>query len=647
MPTIPERMKQALAHHQAGRLAEAEAIYRDVLHEDPRQPHALHLLGVIAHQAGRHREALDLIGRALAAGPHPVFLSNLSAVHLALRQFDQAAAAALEAIRLNPAFADAHNNLGVALRELGRLAEAEAAFRAALQCNPRHADARSNLGAALHRQGRLPEALAVLREAVRLAPSHAQSHNDLGGVLLARGETEEAAGRLREALRLDPTCSDAHNNLGVALRDMGRIDEAMSYFREVLRLKPDSPTAHNNIGFTLEAQGHPCEALAEFQEALRLEPNNSMALLALSALSLADHYDFTDDELGRLEALASRPDLPDDERSRVHFALARAGDRAGAHGEAFAHYRRGNELRKATTALAGITYDAAAHCRLVDQLASVFTPDWFEQHRSFGSDSELPVFVVGMMRSGTTLAEQILASHPRVFGAGELSEVGRLVGALPGLIPGGRAYPECLAGLDTATARGLAERHLTRLHELGGGAARVIDKQPFNFQHLGVIATLFPRARVIHCRRDPIDTCLSCFVQYFGKPHPFALDLAHLGHYYREYERLMAHWRRVLPVPVFELHYEELTADQEAVSRRLVEFCGLEWDERCLRFHETRRPVRTASTLQVRRPMYRTSVGRWKRYEAQLGPLLDALGLSGPGAAVIGAEPTSPPRPQP
>jgi tetratricopeptide (TPR) repeat protein len=631
MPTSPELLNQALAHHQAGRLAEAEAIYRSVLRDEPRQPHALHLLGVIAHQAGRHGEARDLITQALAAGgPHPVFHSNLSAIYLALRRFDEAAAQAGAAVRLNPALADAHNNLGVALRELGRLAEAEAALRAALSRNPGHADARSNLGATLHRQERLPEALAVLREAVRLAPRHAQSRNDLGGVLLARGEAEEAAGHLREALRLDPALSDAHNNLGVALRDLGRIDEALDHFREVLRLRPDSPAAHNNIGFTLEAQGHPREALTEFQEALRLEPNDSMALLALSALSLADHYDFSEDELGRLEALAARPDLPDDERARVHFALARARDRAGEYSEAFAHYRRGNELRRHLAALAGFTYDPAAHHRLVDQLSAFFTPGWFQHARPFGSDSELPVFVVGMMRSGTTLAEQILASHPRVFGAGELSEIGRLVGALPGLLPGGRAYPECLAALDAPTAHGLGERLLRRLRDIGGAAVRVIDKQPFNFQHLGLIATLFPRARVIHCRRDPIDTCLSCFVQFFGKPHPFALDLAHLGHYYREYERLMDHWRRVLPLPLFELHYEELTADQEAVSRRLVEFCGLDWDERCLRFHETQRPVRTASTLQVRRPMYRSSVGRWKRYEAHLGPLLEALGDTRP-----------------
>ena len=626
MLTIAERMSQGVAHHQAGRLPEAEAIYRAVLQEDPRHPHALHLLGVIAHQAGRQREAIDLIGQALAAfGPHPVFHSNLSAVYLALRLFDEAAAHAREALRLNPAFADAHNNLGVALRERGRLAEAESAFRDALSIKPGHVDARSNLGAALHRQGKLSEALAILRGAIRLAPHHAQTQNDLGGVLLARGDTDEAVGHLREALRLNPALPDAHNNLGVALRDLSEIDEAMGHFREALRLKPASANARNNIGFTLEAQGRPDEALTEFKEALRLEPNNSMAMLALSALSLAGHYRFDEEEIRRLEALAARDDLPDDERSRIHFALARARDRAGDHNEAFAHYRRGNELRKGIAARAGFVYDPATHRRLVDQLSAVFTPAWFERMRPFGSDSELPVFVVGMMRSGTTLAEQILASHSQVCGAGELPEIGRLVSALAGRLPG-IDYPECLTGLDAATVRDLAEQHLRRLRQLSGVAERVIDKQPFNFLHLGLIATLFPRARVVHCRRDPIDTCLSCYVQYFGKPHPFTLDLAHLGHYFREYERLMRHWEQVLPVQVFELRYEELTADQEAVSRRLVEFCGLEWDERCLRFHESSRPVRTASTLQVRRPMYRSSVGRWKRYEAHLGPLLDALG---------------------
>ena len=252
MPTIPQRMQQAVAHHQAGRLAEAEAIYRAVMQDEPRHPHALHLLGVIAHQAGRHREALDLIGRALAAGgPHPVFHSNLSAVYLVLRP----------STRPSPTPARPSPQPGLRRRpqqprrrpaRAGRLAEAETAFRAALLFNPGHVDARSNLGAALHRQGQLPEALTVLREAVRLAPLHAQAHNDLGGVLLARGDTEEAPATSR-ALRLDPTWPTRTTTSAWPCATSSRIDEAMGHFREAIpRLKPDSPTAHNNIGFTLE-----------------------------------------------------------------------------------------------------------------------------------------------------------------------------------------------------------------------------------------------------------------------------------------------------------------------------------------------------------------------------------------------------------
>ncbi len=230
-----------------------------------------------------------------------------------------------------------------------------------------------------------------------------------------------------------------------------------------------------------------------------------------------------------------------------------------------------------------------------------------------------------MMRSGTTLAEQILASHPQIHGAGELDTLGRLAGSLPRRLATQIPYPECVAHLDAATARAVAADYLEVLKQHGGAAERVVDKMPLNFLGLGLIATLLPRARIVHCRRDPMDTCLSCFFRDFTTSFTFKYDLRDLGLYYREYERLMAHWRRVLPLPIFELQYEELTAAPEAVSRRLVAFCGLDWDERCLRFHETERPVRTASTAQVRQPMYQSAVGRWRRYEKHLGPLMAAL----------------------
>ena len=484
-------------------------------------------------------------------------------------------------------------------------------------------DARSNLGAVLMRQGHLPEALAHLREAVRIGPGHAQVHNDLGAALLARGEFAAAAAHLREAIRLRPNFPSAFSNLGLTLRDLDQIGEAEQCFREAVRLDPTYTIGRNSLAANLEMQGRMPEAIAEFRECLRFDPKNPSALAGLSRLAAEGYGELSEDEARAVAELAANTALPIDDRIRLHFALASTFDTAGAYADAFGQGRKGNELRRELDRRGAMTYDPAAHTRYIDHLIGAFSPAYFDRVRGFGSDSELPVFIVGMMRSGTTLAEQILASHPQVYGAGELPDIGWLADALPGRFGG--EYPECVARLDEPTVREMAEKHLHRLRNMGGPADRVADKMPANFLRLGLIATLFPKARIIHCRRDAADTCLSCYFQNFASPNPFTTDLRHLGHYYREYERLMSHWTAVLPVPVFELRYEELTADQEGVSRRLVEFCGMEWDDRCLRFSDTKRAVRTASALQVRKPMYGSSVGRWKRYEPFLGPLLEEL----------------------
>jgi tetratricopeptide (TPR) repeat protein len=626
MEPIAERLASAVKLHEAGRLTEAEALYRGILHEAPAHPHALHLLGVAVHQLGRHAEAAERIERALAIhGPHPVFLSNLAAVYLDLDRLDDTVAQCRAALQLQPNLPDAHHNLGVALMRQGQLDAAETAFTRALRLKPAHIDARSNLGACLHRQGRLADALTCLEHAVRLAPQHAQAHNDLGGVLLACKQVEPAIGHFREAIRLRPAFAEAHTNLGLALRELGRLGEAADCYREALRVNPRHAAAHNNLGYLFEAEGRLDEARDEFLKALALDPYNAMALASLSGLAVAGHYDFPQDQVESVRRLVDRPDVPVDDRGRLHFALARMLDAAGSYDEAFAHYQEGNALRQEYVRRRGAAFDPAAERRFVDRLIALFSPAYFERVRSFGVASELPIFIVGMMRSGTTVVEQILASHPDVHGAGELRELGALTASLPERLRTADPYPECLARLDVQTAQAVAQAHLDNLQRRGGTARRVVDKMPVNFQHLGLIATLFPRAQIIHCHRDPIDTCLSCFSQNFGEPQAFTLDLRHLGFYYRQYERLMAHWKAVLPAPIFELQYEELTAEPEAVSRRLLAFCGLDWDERCLRPHEAQRPVRTASMLQVRKPIYRSAVGRWKRYEKHVQPLLEAL----------------------
>lgn len=347
-------------------------------------------------------------------------------------------------------------------------------------------------------------------------------------------------------------------------------------------------------------------------------------------MAQSGRYSFPDEDVRRIEALLLSADMRPDDRSRLYFAIGNLFDKQGRWTEAFSNYESGNQLRKEIEARRGVVFDPEAHRHEVDQIIRFFTKDYFTRVASHGVDSELPVFIVGMPRSGTTLAEQILASHSKVFGAGELQNIPLLIHRLGQRLRSRPfIYPQSLQAFNAHITSAVAADYLKELRRLDANAARIVDKMPFNFLHLGLIATLFPKARIIHCRRDPIDTCLSCYFQNFGNPAPFTLDLRHLGLYFREYERLMAHWAAVLPMPIFDLRYENLIDDQETVSRELIAFCGLEWEPQCLRFHETNRPVRTASVAQVKQPVYRRSIGRWQRYEAHLRPLFEVLaGLS-------------------
>jgi tetratricopeptide (TPR) repeat protein len=508
----------------------------------------------------------------------------------------------------------------------GRLADAEIICQAILQEAPSSVDACSLLAFIKHRQGKLREATALFSETIRLAPGHVNAHMGIAEVLRDQQRTAEAELHYREAVRLNPDHPSAHHGLGLVLRDLQKTSEAIECFRKTILVQPQHTDTHTCLGMLLLSEGQFDESRRSFQTALQLDPNSVWAFSGLSRLAACGQYSLSDEDLERFEIMAGQSIGPIKQQSSLHFALARVYDRSGAYDQAFAHYYRANELLKDFLRTVGMVYDPARHARLVDGLIEVFTPDYFETVRSFGIDSNLPVFIVGMPRSGTTLAEQILASHPRVVGAGELHDIGQIVIGLAERLGGPSCFPSSLRRIERGPVRTSSETYLRRLQQFAGAASRVIDKMPLNYQHLGVIAVLFPKARIIHCRRDPIDTCLSCYFQDFSRPLPFGPNLTHLGHHYREYERLMAHYSLVLPLPLFELCYEDLIKDQEDVCRRLLDFCGLEWDGRCMRFHETTRTVNASNALEVRQPLYRTSVSRWKRYERHLGPLLEALG---------------------
>lgn len=391
----------------------------------------------------------------------------------------------------------------------------------------------------------------------------------------------------------------------------------MALFARALALKPDLADAHNSVGMILKENGKLAEARGHFVRATEIKPRESAYYF-----NLADAKKFVagDPHLAAMEELArDSAALSQGARTRLNFALAKAYDDLGRFGDAFRCMNASNALKRRR-----IKYDEALVLEQFDRIRAAFDRTLLRK-KPRGFSSDVPVFVLGMPRSGTTLIEQILASHPAVHGAGELSD--RLANEMRDAKGKVRRYPDDAAKLTGKELIGLGEAYVARLRALSPEAPRVTDKMPANFLYVGLIHLALPQARIIHVRRDPRDTCLSCYSKLFSASQDFTYDLAELGRYYRQYDSLMTHWRKALPPGrMLEVRYEDVIDDLESWARRIVDHCGLDWDPACIAFHEAQRPVRTASASQVRQPIYRTSKGRWRKYGNDLRPLLAALG---------------------
>jgi len=608
---------RGVAALQGQRFQEAEGLFRHVAALEPGHAEAHNWLGVACQQQGKGQEALWHLRKAAELAPDsPDFANNLGITELKLGDLDAAAAAFEKALALNPELAQARYNLGLVFQRQRKRAKAIACFRQAIALVPNYANAYLSLGNALSDAGLHDEAIAVLRRLVAFAPGVPAPLFNLAAALRAAQRFEEAAEVARQILSLDPNNVVAHNIMALFLWSARRHREAEAAARHAIALDPNLPDAHCTLGTVLTTLGRLDEARAHLEKALALEPNYPEAVYQLTLASKADS---TPDLAARAEALL-KSDPPRDQAAALRFALGKIYDDNGDYSRAFENYRAGNELLKREPA-----FDAANWAAYVDRMIAAFPPGFFAQRKSFGSDSRRPMFIVGMPRSGTTLVEQIIASHPRAAAGDELEIIPSLTGTLARRLGAAAPYPECVTAMDEDKARELTTEYLANLDAISATAERVTDKLPQNFRDLGFIALLFPQATFIHCRRDPVDTCLSCYFAKFDRHLAYTYDLESLGAYYREYRRLMAHWRQVLPVSILDVDYEELVENQEAVSRRIVAHCGLEWDDRCLDFHKTERPVLTASVWQVRQPLYKTAVARWRRYESFLGPLRAAL----------------------
>ncbi|CAN0620614.1 Tetratricopeptide TPR_1 repeat-containing protein [Burkholderia multivorans] len=682
--SIAEALQRAHAHWHAGQAAQAEQWCQRVLAVWPGQADALHLLGLMAHAYGNLDLAIGHLRQACAAPRAPaVYSSNLAEMYRQKGLLAEGEEAARRAVAIEPALASGWNNLGILLQEAGKLDESLACLKYVAELQPGQPQAHNNLGNTYRRLGQLDQAAAHYARALALNPDYAEAHSNLAFLLTAHGRYGEAADAARRAIELDPHLVDAYLNLAdveasrhrhhaalqaldmleafaprhpagltaraQALKQLERFDEALERARCAVSLAPNSADAHHALAQVLQSLGQVDEAMVAFERAAELPGavaedalvGRAMLLMeagrkdealaafdralaafpasarALAARTDAKTYRTGDPDIAALEAIlgsGAARSLAD--RMSAHFALGKAYLDTGDADHAFAHLSDANRLKRGTFA-----YDSAATGQWMRRIAETFDSALFERLSGAGAPSELPVFIVGMPRSGTTLVEQILSSHSQVTGAGELS-------ALRLIVDKAGAFPDMTGTLTRDDAAQLGHAYLDRITPLAHGRARLIDKMPANFLYAGLIALILPGARIIHCRRNPVDTCLSCYTKQFAGEQRFTYEQTELGEFYRYYDALMAHWRQVLPADRFmEVEYESVVDDLDAEARRLVDFLGLPWEEVCLKFHENRRVVRTASVNQVRQPIYTTSKGRWQQYASHLAPLLAALGM--------------------
>jgi tetratricopeptide (TPR) repeat protein len=508
---------------------------------------------------------------------------------------------------------------GALAAQTGHMDQALACFTRATELDPQNPNAWSNLGTAYARAGRAAAAGAAFARAVALAPNHAMFCGQLGDACLQAGDYAQAVAHFLDAARLAPDDVRFRLALVNAHRLAGDPARALALLEETTATEGDSAQTHTMAGDLHVALGDFASAAHCYGAALAHDAGYVDALLGLSRLPA----ELAECNLrGRIEARLADPALPEDGRIGLSFALGNLLDQAAAPEQAIIQFQDANRrLRSRLPSDMAAKQDAAA--RIMDS----FTAEQLRHGPTAGrAPRPLPVFIFGMPRSGTTLVERILAAHPHVHAGGELPYVQRLVQDWPDLMPDARRYPDGVADAGSEDWERLGQRYLAKIAALAPEAACVTDKNPFNFQQLGLISLIVPEAKLIHCVRDPMDVCASNFIAYYtGAQAVFSYDFESLAGFYRLYEQLMAHWRAVLQIPMHEISYERLIVDQEGESRRLFEFCGLPWDERAIDFHAQAGAVGTASDIQVRQPLHNRSVGRWQRYGTALAPLRELL----------------------
>ena len=607
---------------QQGKTAEAAEALEQAIKVDPKHAQALNNLGITYFERGKPKLAIQNYRKAIEARPEMAEAhNNLGNALRVIGDIDGAIQAYQEALTYRERYPEAYNNLGTLLSQRGQLDEAEHAMRKAINQNPAYIEAYNNLAAVHIAKKNDVEALRVLSDALKIAPGNVDTLVLTARTQLRRGAHQMAEQASRLALKQDPDNADALLVLGQVLHEVDQYEEAIQVLEKAVEHNPKSPETLNFYGIALKSVGRLDEAREWMLKALR---GNRRIFAAYANLN--DLLDFSEgegaelfEEMDRIFKSAKNPDS--DAFLPLHFAYAKALDDRKEHERALQHYITGGKLKRAQ-----LNYDEGEIHGFFDAIMAAFPKEAFTNRKFAGNPDERPVFIIGMPRSGSTLAEQIISSHPDIYGAGEVKYLSMAISRLRDRFPSLPKFPHTMGKMTPAQMDIVAQNYLKLLTKSSGDAKRVTDKMLTNYFFVGLIHLLFPNAKIINTQRDPVDTCLSGFTKLFKDDMPHSYDLGELGRYYRKYKELMDHWHAVLPEGVLKtFHYEDVVADTEKEAKALIEFLGLDWDPKCVDFHKSDRPVKTASVAQVRKPIYNTSVKRWMKYGDGLQPLVDAI----------------------
>jgi len=570
---------------------------------------------------GHIQEALDSVETLIKGYPEEPLLYNISGVcYKAVGQLDTAVKSFEKAIALKPDYTEVNYNLGLTLQELGQLEDAVKCYEKAIATKPDYAEAHNNLGATLKDLGQLDTAVKSYKKAVTVKPDYAEAHYGFGITLYLLDQLEDAIKCYEKAVAIKPDYAEAHYNLGGTFYQLNQLDAAVKSYKKAIAVKPDYAEVHFSLGVVFRTLSQQDAAVKCYEKAVAIKPGYAEAHRNLSALK---KYTKDDPQITQMQSLVSTSDLSQSDRMLLCFALAKAYEDLGKQDELFKFLHEGNRLRKED-----LSYSLDKDQKLFTSCRNLFSslPPAIENSLSYETSAIQPIFIVGMPRSGTSLVEQIIASHHAVHGAGELSTLSEL--SYP-IINDYSNYYDTNSLLKKAFFS-IRQQYLDSLSSFNVSENIITDKMPLNFRYIGFILSAFPEAKIIHLKRDAMATCWSIYKHYFqSRGNGFSYNLEDLAGFYDMYIDLMAFWHQLYSDKIYDLCYEDLTTNQEEETRKLLAYCELDWDENCLNFHTTKRAVKTASALQVRQKMYQGSSKVWKQHEAYLEPLTKALSSYG------------------